>query len=151
MVGVLTRSKGHQSSVHNPAVSDPGKQNGLYWPVTDGQPTSPLGQFGDFAKVMESYTSDQVPLFNGYYYRLLVPPAGRVKEKSNRGFAILSYPSEYRNSGIMTFIAGPDGVVYQKDLGEKTGDVALSLMEFKPAEGWSPVAPNTGTAARTRQ
>jgi hypothetical protein len=51
----------------------------------------------------------------------------------------------------MTFIAGPDNVVYQRDLGDKTKDVASSLMEFKPEEGWSPVAPHTGAAARTRQ
>ena len=40
------------------------------------------------------------------------------------GFAILAYPVEYRNSGIMTFVVGKDGIVYQKDLGEKTADLA---------------------------
>ena len=36
------------------------------------------------------------------------------------GFAIVAYPAEYRNSGIMTFLVGTDGIIYQKDLGEKT-------------------------------
>ena len=48
----------------------------------------------------------------------------------------------------MTFIVGKDGAVYQKDLGEKTGDVALAMTEFNPADGWSPAVPHTGTASR---
>ena len=54
------------------------------------------------------------------------------------GFAILAYPAEYRNSGIMTFIVGKDGVVYQKDLGENTATLAQSLAEYDPGEGWRP-------------
>ena len=67
--------------------------------------------------------------------------------KLTGGFAVLAYPAEYRNSGIMTFIVGKDGVVYQKDLGEKTADVAPAMTEYNPGDGWKPV---TGTAA-TRQ
>jgi len=146
-------SQAHDGKVRQYArkfVSDPGKQNGLYWPVADGRVESPLGQFGDFTKVIASNTGDQIPLFSGYYYRILTPPSDQVNGKANPSFAILAYPSEYRNSGIMTFIVGPDGAVYQKDLGEKTGEVALSMTEFKP-EGWSPVVPHTGSAARTQQ
>jgi Protein of unknown function (DUF2950) len=54
------------------------------------------------------------------------------------GFAVLAYPAEYRNSGIMTFIVGKDGIVYQKDLGEKTTEIADALMEYNPGDGWSP-------------
>jgi hypothetical protein len=92
-----------------------------------------------------SNTSDHPPLFNGYYYRI---PA---KGKTQGGFAVLAYPAEYRNSGLMTFIVGKDGVVYQKDLGEKTADVAVAMTEFTPADGWSPAVPHTGTASRVRQ
>ena len=49
------------------------------------------------------------------------------------GFAVLAYPAEYRNSGIMTFIVGKDGVVYQKDLGEKTTDLAAAMAEYNLA------------------
>jgi hypothetical protein len=118
-------------------VSDPGKQNGLYWPVAEGRAASPLGQFGDFAKAL-SNAGDHPPLFDGYYYRALAKPGD---------FAILAYPAEYRNSGIMTFIVGKDGAVYQKDLGEKTGEIALSMTEVDPADGWRPVLPHTGAAA----
>jgi hypothetical protein len=122
-------------------VSDPGKQNGLYWPVTEGR-LSPLDELGDFGKVMAANAGDQPPLFNGYFYRILTKP-GR--------FAILAYPAEYRNSGIMTFVIGKDGVVYQKDLGEKTGEVALAMTEFDLADGWSPAVSHTGNALRAQR
>jgi hypothetical protein len=122
-------------------VSDPGRHNGLYWPVAAGQPASPLEELGDFTKALAANATDHPPLFNGYYYRLLSKPGD---------FAILAYPADYRHSGIMTFIVGKEGVVYQKDLGEKTGDVAVTIMEANPADGWSPTAPNTGTASRSR-
>jgi hypothetical protein len=54
-----------------------------------------------------------------------------------RGFAVLAYPADYRNSGIMTFLTGSDGVVYQKDLGEKTPDAAEPLAEYNPGDGWN--------------
>jgi Protein of unknown function (DUF2950). len=46
------------------------------------------------------------------------------------GFAVLAYPAEYRNSGIMTFVVGKDGVVYQKDLGEKTVELAQAMAQI---------------------
>jgi hypothetical protein len=122
-------------------VSDPGKQNGLYWPVANGQAASPLGELGDFARAASS-AGDQPTLFNGYYYRILAEPGG---------FAIVAYPEEYRSTGIMTFSVGKDGVVYQKDLGEKTRDVASGMTEFNPADGWSPAMPQTGEASRDQQ
>jgi hypothetical protein len=119
-------------------VSDPGKQNGLYWPTTEGRPSS-LDEFGDFGKVIAANAGDQPPVFNGYYYRMLT---------KSGSFAILAYPAEYRNSGIMTFFIGKNGVVYQKDLGEKTGGVALAMTEFNLADGWSPVVPHSGKTLR---
>jgi hypothetical protein len=112
-------------------VSDPGKQNGLYWVALEGQPPSPLSRLGDFAKVASQ--AGEHPLFNGYYYRILA---------KRDGFAIVAYPAEYRNSGIMTFLVGKDGVVYQRDLGEKTRDVASGMTEFNRADGWSPAMPH---------
>jgi hypothetical protein len=53
------------------------------------------------------------------------------------GFAILAYPAEYRNSGVMTFIINQDGLAFQKDLGEKTAAIAKALDEFNPDDFWS--------------
>jgi hypothetical protein len=128
-------------------VSNQGKQNGLYWPVPDGQPPSPLGELGDFAKVV-GYTNagSQPQPFNGYYFRILTKQGeaapGGAKDytangKMTGGFAVLAYPAEYRNSGIMTFVVGNDGVVYQKDLGEKTAEVAAVMTEYSSGNGWS--------------
>jgi hypothetical protein len=131
-------------------VSDPGKKNGLYWLATEGRP-SPLDELGDFGKSVASNTGDQPPLFNGYHYRILTRPSDLVNGKMTRGFAILAYPAEYRNSGITTFIIVKDGAVYQKDLGEKTGEIALAMTDFSLADGWSPVVPRTGNALRAQR
>ena len=128
--------------------SDEGKQNGLYWHVLEGQTPSPLGQLGDFARAAGYTSSGEKPQpFDGYYFRVLTKqgakaPGGAkdyiVNGKMTGGFAILAYPAEYRNSGIMTFIVGKDGIVYQKDLGEKTGTLAQAMQEYDPGEGWRP-------------
>ena len=129
-------------------ISDEGKQNGLYWPVPAGQTPSPLGDVGDFAKAA-GYTNAGIKPqpFDGYYFRILTKQGGKAKGgakdyvvngKMTGGFAVVAYPAEYRNSGIMTFIVGKDGVVYQKDLGEKTTDEGTSMTNYNPGDGWSP-------------
>ena len=52
------------------------------------------------------------------------------------GFAFVAYPAEYGSSGVKTFIAGPDGVVYEKDLGRETAKVAASMTQYDPDPGW---------------
>jgi hypothetical protein len=127
-------------------VSDEGKQNGLYWPVVEGQAPSPLGQFVDFAKSL-GYTNagDKPQPFNGYYFQILTKQGGQaaggakdyiVDGNMTGGFAILAYPADYRNSGIMTFVVNKDGAVFQKDLGDKTREVAMAMAEYNPGDGW---------------
>jgi hypothetical protein len=85
--------------------------------------------------------------FDGYYFRILTKQGDKAKcgakdyivnGKMTGGFAVVAYPAEYRNSGIMTFIIGKDGVVHQQDLGEKTVDLAQAMTEYDPSEGWKP-------------
>jgi len=129
-------------------ISDEGQQNGLYWPVSAGQPPSPFEGVRDFAKAA-GYTNagDKAQAFGGYYFKILTRQGAQAKGgardyivngKMTGGFALLAYPAEYRNSGIMTFLTGTDGVVYQKDLGEKTFELAQSLTEYDPSDGWKP-------------
>jgi hypothetical protein len=103
----------------------------------------------------KALTSAEPQPFNGYYYRILTQQGktakGGAKDyvtggKMTSGFAILAYPAEYRNSGIMSFIAGPSGVVYEKDLGEGTGDAAKAIMEYDPGDGWKRAVPGQATA-----
>jgi len=140
------------SSVHQYAqklVSDAGKQNGLYWPAAEGQPKSPLGPLAAFATA-EGYTvqPNAHQSFHGYYFRILSNQGDKAKGgakdyvidgKMTGGFAFVAYPAEYGNSGIMTFIVDQEGIVYQKDLGAKTADVAASMAEYNPGDGWNSV------------
>jgi hypothetical protein len=129
-------------------VSDEGKKNGLYWPVAAGQPPSPFEGARDFAKAAGyANAGDKPQPFDGYYYRFLTKQGAGAKGgakdyvvngKMTGGFALIAYPVEYRNSGIMTFLVGTDGIVYQKDLGEKTAEAAAGLTEYDPGEGWKP-------------
>jgi len=131
-------------------VSDNGKQDGLYWQASAGQAPSPLAQLGDLAKAVGySSTGDKPQPFNGYYFQILTKqgdkaPGGAkdylVDGKLVGGFAIIAYPVEYRNSGIMTFLVGKDGVVYQRDLGEKTAEIAAATTEYDPGDGWTAVS-----------
>lgn len=130
-------------------ISDEGKQNGLYWPVSAGQTPSPLEPLAEFAKSLGYTKARAKPQpFNGYYFKILDKQGDKadggakdyvVSGNMTGGFAILAYPSEYRNSGIMTFVVGADGIVYQKDLGEKTHDAAVAMAEYNPGDGWERV------------
>lgn len=128
-------------------ISDPGKQNGLYWPSPEGQPASPLGPLAAFATA-EGYTAkpEAHTPFHGYYFRILNGQSdkapGGVKDyvvngKMTSGFAIVAYPAEYGNSGVMTFMINQDGVLLQKDLGKTTTETATAMSKFDPDSGWS--------------
>ncbi len=127
--------------------SDEGQHNGLYWKAADGEPQSPIGPLVASA-VAEGYAKSQdgAPTpYRGYYYQILTrqgknAPGGAkgyvVNAKMTGGFAFVAYPAEYRSSGVMTFIVGEDGVVYQKDLGKKTEVLAKSMKEYNPDSSW---------------
>jgi Protein of unknown function (DUF2950) len=127
--------------------SDPGKQNGLYWKVASGEPESPIGPLVARAEA-EGYVHDpemkQQP-FQGYYYRVLngqrVPGSKTTRSfivggKMTGGFAFVAFPAEYRSSGVMTFIVNRTGVVYEKDLGPKTAEIAKSVMFYSRDTTW---------------
>jgi hypothetical protein len=132
-------------------ISDPGKQNGLYWKPADGQPASPLGPQAANA-VAEGYTTkpESHTAFHGYYFKMLNgqtsnAPGGAkdyiVNGKMTGGFAIVAYPAEYGNSGVMTFIINQDGVLLQKNLGKATTETATAMTKFDPDSTWTIVVP----------
>ncbi|HEX3470907.1 MAG TPA: DUF2950 domain-containing protein [Silvibacterium sp.] len=130
--------------------SSPGTQNGLYWEAKEGEVESPAGVLVAEA-TSEGYESSQqtgkrTP-FHGYFFRILkaqgsnAPGGAKEYVKDGRmtsGFAILAFPAEHGASGVMTFIAGPRGPVYQKDLGDGTAEVARSIT-FDPDSSWKRV------------
>ena len=127
--------------------SDEGQHNGLYWKVSGSEPQSPIGPLVA-AAVAEGYAKGEgapTTPYHGYYFRTLTrqgknaPGDARnyiVNGKMTEGFAFVAYPAEYRSSGVMTFIINEDGVVYQKDLGEKTEVLANAMKEYNPGAGW---------------
>ncbi|MGA7913726.1 MAG: DUF2950 domain-containing protein [Candidatus Acidiferrales bacterium] len=129
--------------------SNPGKQDGLYWPVSKGEPESPMGPFVAKAAAAErSKQPDGTPApYYGYVYRILTeqgPDAtGGAKSylvdgKLTGGFALIAYPAQYHSTGVMTFMVNQDGVVYQQDLGDHTSDLASKITAYNPDSSWQP-------------
>jgi len=133
-------------------VSTPGGRDGLYWPAAEGEAESPLGPLVDAAQDAgypgELVGGKPIP-YEGYYFRILKAqgPNGDGGAKSyvqsgrmTGGFALIAWPAVFESSGIMTFIVGPDGDVYQKDLGSETARIAAAMTTFDPDLTWSRVA-----------
>jgi hypothetical protein len=130
-------------------VSTSGKQDGLYWAVSEQQGPSPLANLGEFAgPSLTTLYSDEPLIIDGYALRILTAqgddaPGGAhsyiVNGKMTGGFAILATPLKYAETGIMTFITGRDGVVYQRDFGPDAVKIATSIQEYNPDENWGPV------------
>jgi Protein of unknown function (DUF2950) len=128
-------------------ISSPGKQDGLYWEAAAGSDESPLGRVNEFASdAVSSGAQGGAPIFDGYYFRILTGQGDSAKGgaksyvadgKLTRGFAVVAYPAKYQDSGIMTFILSREGVVYQKDLGKTTADVASSIQVYDPTDDWT--------------
>jgi hypothetical protein len=127
--------------------SDPDKHNGLYWNTSSGEEQSPIGPLVASAEA-EGYSHDanhQTQPFMGYYFRVLkaqgASAPGGAKSyladgKMTRGFAFIVYPAEYRSSGVMTFIVNQDGIVYEKDLGPRTTEIAKALTAYNRDATW---------------
>jgi Protein of unknown function (DUF2950) len=134
--------------------SDPGKKNGLYWKTSPDEKPSPLGPLVASAAELgytstTSSTGEPQP-FHGYLFRMLKSqgpsaPGGEldyvVNDKMIGGFAVVAYPAEYGNSGVMTFIVSEAGIVYQQDLGSDTKQIALDMKAFDPDANWQKVQP----------
>jgi hypothetical protein len=130
-------------------ISTPGTQDGLAWRNPDGTWDGPIGE--NVARAIEKgYVSGQP--YHGYFFKILKgqgpdAPLGQLNYVINGamigGFAILAFPAQYRNTGVMTFMVSNDGVVYQKDLGPNTKDVANSINRFNPDKTWTPVEEQT--------
>ena len=130
-------------------ISDPGKQNGLYWKSDNGQPESPLGPAVTQAAAQGYTPGGNGPTpFHGYYFRMLTgqsdkAPGGAkdyiVDGKMVKGFAFVAYPAKYGDSGIMTFITNQDGLLLQKDLGPDTAKIASAMTKYDPDNGWNPI------------
>jgi hypothetical protein len=132
-------------------LSDPGKENGLYWPAKTGQKRSPLGdlvaQAAAEGRTVGGDGSKPAP-FHGYYFKILTAqgsaaPGGAkqyvVKGLMTGGFALVAWPAEYDVTGVMSFLVNQDGVVREKDLGPGTDATARKMTTYNPDSSWRPV------------
>jgi len=128
--------------------SDPGRQNGLYWPAKHGEPRSPLGELvteaAEDANATNAGSTRRTP-FRGYYFKILTAQGGHaadgardyvVKGQMSDGFALVAWPADYDVTGIMTFLINEDGVVYERDLGVGAGALARTMLLFNPDNNW---------------
>lgn len=139
-----TTKVGNLSVYAQRLVSTPGTKNGLYWPASAGEAQSPLGESVALASVTGYRVGSGEP-YHGYFYKILTrqgPKASGgehdyiVNGKMIGGFALIAWPAQYGNSGIMTFMINHDGDVYEKDLGENTANIASRTSSFNPDDGW---------------
>jgi len=129
-------------------------RDGLYWHTEPGEELSPFGPLiaqsreAGYQRGTKIMTENLAP-YRGYCYKILTQqgshaPAGKYKYLINghllAGFALVAWPEEWGNSGVMTFIVNQQGKVYQKDLGAKTSQLAAGMTTYDPDQSWMPIA-----------
>ena len=128
-------------------LSSEGLHDGLYWPVAEGEPPSPIGRL--LARASDQgyrVGGDEPTPFQGYHFRLLTAqgehapggPRSYIDEAGHMtgGFAVLAWPAIYDNSGVMSFQVGAFGIVYEKDLGDQTAQAAAAIEIHDPDPSW---------------
>jgi hypothetical protein len=133
-------------------VSSPGKHDGLYWPPGSDTDISPLGPLVAYAQAegynpqpREEEEAERGP-YHGYYFKILTRQGKHARGGEYNyvingnmiaGFAMVAWPAEYGETGVMTFIVSQQGRVYQKDLGPKTGKIASTMKAYDPGPSWA--------------
>jgi hypothetical protein len=130
--------------------SNPGKHDGLYWHVAEGEEVSPFGPLiaeacsEGYVHESKIMTGAQKP-YHGYYFKILTQqgrhaPGGKynyiINGRMIAGFALLAWPAEWGNSGIMTFVVNQDGKSYEKCLGPNTAKTVQKMTTYDPDPTW---------------
>ena len=130
--------------------SNPGRHDGLYWHAAEGEEISPFGPliaeargegYRHESKIM---TSAQQP-YHGYYFKILTRQGSRaaggkydyiINGRMIAGFALVAWPAQWGNSGIITFIVNQQGQVHEKNLGPKTAAAVRAMTTYDPDATW---------------
>ena len=130
--------------------STPGKHDGLYWPAdaAKGEEASPFGPLiAESAAYLKGRQAGDP--YRGYHFRILTrqgksAPGGAysyiINGRMIAGFAMVAYPAQYGESGVMTFIVSHNGKIFEKDLGRNSAAIGANLTAFDPDAGWKEVA-----------
>jgi len=126
-------------------ISTPGKHDGLAWQNGDGTWGGPIGQ-GIARALEQGYTQKSQPQpYHGYYFKILkgqgpAAPLGKldfvVDGAMIGGFALAAAPAQYRVTGVKTFVVGPNGIVYEKDLGPNSLKTFQEMDQYNPDKSW---------------
>jgi Protein of unknown function (DUF2950) len=133
-------------------MSGPGRRDGLYWKTVEGEKPSPLGALIEQAQA-EGYSAGKArpqgerrrTPYRGYFFKILKrqgphAPGGRFDYVINgnmiAGFALVAFPDKWGSSGIMTFIVGQQGRVFQKNLGPDTAKLVRAMTAYDPDPNW---------------
>ena len=124
-------------------MSTAGKHDGLYWKNADGTSGGPIGEA--VARAIEEGYSPDKPGYHGYYFKVLkgqgpAAPLGQldyvIEGAMIGGFALVAVPAQYRVTGVKTFMVSYDGVVYEKDLGPDSINIAKQMETYNPDPSW---------------
>lgn len=107
-----------------------GSKDGLHWPTAGNEEPSPIGAALAAADCSGKSTSGAVP-FKGYRYAML------TSQGNGASWAAIAWPDAYGTSGFMCFMVGPDGVVFERDLGDDTSRALDVVTVFDPTKGWT--------------
>jgi hypothetical protein len=81
------------------------------------------------AKLLTDGQGEGTPApYRGYHFRVL--------NRHGKDFTVVAYPSIYRSSGVMTFIANQHAAVHAKDLGTNTTELAKGITAYHPDKSW---------------
>lgn len=142
----LMKKEGGVNQYAQRIISTPGTQDGLAWQNADGTWGGPVGE-KVAAAIARGYSNRNEP-FHGYFFKVLkgqgpAAPLGEmdfmVKGLMIGGFALIAFPAQYRLTGVQTFIVSHDGIVYQKDLGPNTAELANAIDRYNPDKSWTVV------------
>ena len=133
-------------------ISTPGIHDGLFWEVETGEPPSPLGPL----------MADDTPGggYHGYFYRILDAQGEHAKggaysyllgDRMRAGFALIAWPEEYGDSGVMSFIVSHAGIVYEQNLGPDGTATAEAMSAYDPDVDWIPAKEVSGPQASAKQ
>lgn len=119
-------------------MSTEGRRDGLYWTAPGGIDPSPIGPVLAAAASRTDDSGHRLPYYGYYFKQLKSDRTGPYADNGRltRGWAAVAHPAEYGESGVMSFLFGSDGVVYEKDLGERTDDVVKAMEVYDPSDGW---------------
>ncbi|MEF0942951.1 DUF2950 domain-containing protein [Rhizobium sp. BR 362] len=126
-------------------ISDEGQKNGLYWMAETDEDESPASSLIENAAFGRALKGEG---YFGYRYRILTSQGPNVfggqhsyivNGNMTDGFALIAWPVKYRETGVQTFMISDQSVIYERDLGENTAEIARSIKEFNPDHNWTTV------------